>query len=702
VSNPLLVEPELPYGLPDFANIEPRHYEEAIMAGLAERHDALAKIADNPEPPTIENTLAPLEQLQWKLHPILGPFHQILWADGVPEIEDINLRIAPKLAAAQDEILMNRPLYRRLEQLSESLKSDDAMSDSGSVSEVSSNKPSLAETKFLLKNWLRKMSRAGVNLDDAAQIKLRDINERLTKLEAKFGKKLLAGNKAAAVLVTDEAELAGLDDEARAAYASAATEQGLTGWLIGLELTTGQQILKRLKNPDLRARIMATAQSRGIMDDENDTRELITQIARLRAEHAALLGYPHHAAYVADNNVIETADAIAELLGQLAEPAMVNTRREAAQLTAESQRVAASSSVSASDWAYLTEQLLRDKFSFDFEQLRPYLELNSVLHNGVFKAAHDLYGLNFVRRPDLRSYHDEVEVYEVFDDDKPQTKNQGRGLVMFDFYARPTKRGGAWMNPIIGQSELLSRKPVITQTLNIVKPADGEFALITWDNVRTLFHEFGHALHGLLSDTYYPSPSGVNVPTDFVEYPSQVNEMWSHDPQIINNFAKHYQTGKLMPSEWHSHLKDTKGFGEGFALTEILGANAIDQAWHRLTPEQIPSPDQVEVFEQKALERAGVYCPAVPPRYRSAYYNHIWGSGYAAGYYSYMLSKMFDADTVTWFKENGGLSRENGRKFAEEVLARGNTRDPKESFRALRGRDVIIEPLLVRFGLVNR
>ena len=737
MTNPLLSESTLPYGLPDFAVIEPWHYEEAILSGLDDGLVALDSIVNSSEPPTAANTLEPLERLQWGLHPIIGPFFQLLWAEGTPEIEEINLRIAPKLAAAHDEILMNRKLYDRLMELASchSARSDNVTESQNLDWDASEHRPALSDTQFLLKNWLKNMRRAGVTLDDAAQSRLREINTELTELQAQFGNRLLAGNKAAAVLVTNKAELAGLDDDAIAAFADAAADQGLDGWLISLELTTGQQVLSRLENPDLRARIMSAAQSRGLSDDENDTKDLITKTAKLRAEHAQLLGYPHHAAYVADNNVIETTEAVAELLGQLAAPAMENAKQEAAQLagitldsattfhsaqndgkyghmpaepsvsssctSAEREDAGPPTPIKPSDWTFLAEQLMRDRFNFDFAQLRPYLELQTVLHQGVFKAAHELYGLNFVPRPDLKGYHPDVEVYEVFDDDKPQIKNQGRGLIMFDFYARPTKRGGAWMNLLIGQSYLMGQKPVVTQTLNIVKPAAGEPTLITWDNVKTLFHEFGHALHGLLSDTYYPSQSSPYVPTDFVEYPSQVNEMWSHDPEMLSHFAKHHETGEPMPTEWYNHLKDTKEFGEGRALLETLGANAIDQAWHRLTPEEVPTPDQVEAFEKAALEKAGVYFEAVPPRYRSTYYNHIWSSGYSAGYYAYMLSKMFDADTVTWFKENGGLRRENGQKFAKEVLSKGNTRDAKESFRALRGRDVIIQPLLVRLGLAS-
>jgi len=722
VANTFLNPSKLPYGLPDFANIVASDYEDGILLGIETATKELARVANDDEAPTVDNTLRPIELLEGELRRLVAPFFQILWADGTDEIEEINLRIAPKIAAAQDELLMNRAIYDRLVVLDNTGGHD-------------------AATTFLIKNWLKRMRRAGVLLNDDDAARLRSINAEITELQAKFGQLLIAGNNAAAVLLSDAQELAGLDDEAIAAYASAAADQGLDGYLISLELTSGQQILSRLANPELRARIMAASLGRGSDGGENDTTAVLSQIAKLRAEHAQLLGFANHAAYVADNGVIETPEAVAELLGQLAAPAMANTRREATQLAEEysgppfelgtpgcciefpckpdhvtetlphhpEAPVITADELPASDWAFLTEQLLRDKFNFDFEQLRPYLELQSVLHNGVFKAAHELYGLNFVERPDLHGYHDDVVVYEVFDDDKPQTPNEGRGLVMFDFYARPTKRGGAWMNPIVPQNYLMDQKPVVTQTLNLVKPAatanganengNNEPTLITWTNVITLFHEFGHALHGLLSDAYWPGQSMVNVPTDFVEYPSQINEMWARDPQILAAYAKHYETGEPMPTQWYEHLKDAREFGEGFALTEILGANAIDQAFHRLTPSEVPDAEQVMEFEKQALIAAGVYLPAVPPRYRAPYYNHIWSSGYSAGYYSYMLSKMFDADTVQWFKENGGLTRENGRKFAAEILSQGFMRDAKESFRALRGRDVAIEPLLTRLGL---
>jgi len=687
VPNPLLADSSLPYALPDFDQIEPHHYEEAIRADIAQSKAELAELTGNPEPPTVTNLLEPLERLRWRAYQAAAPFHQMLWANGTPEIEEINLRIAPIIESAEDDLLMNKALHAKLSELAETAADESP------------------ETRFLISNWLKQMRRRGVLLDDSAQARLREIGGEITELEAKFGQLLLAGNKAAAIHVTEKSQLAGLDDDALAAYASAAADQGLPGWLISLELTTSQQILSRLQNPELRSRIMAAAQARGIGDDAHDTRTIISQIARLRAERAILLGYPNYAAFVADENVIGTADAVAQLLDQLASPAMRNVRRETDQLAQLIGNSATGLSdgkaeVAASDWAYLAEQLRKEKYHFDFDQLRPYLELTAVLEDGVFKAAHELYGMSFVKRPDLSGYHPDVVVYEVFDSG-PQIPNQGRGLVMFDFYARPTKRGGAWMSPIVQQSRLLGQNPVITQTLNLVKPAAGEPTLITWDNVRTLFHEFGHALHGLLSDAYYPSQSGVNVPTDFVEYPSQVNEMWASDPEILASYARHYQTGEPIPAEWQEHLKDRGEFGAGFYLAEILGANAIDQAWHRLSPAQVPTATEVIDFEKEALRKAGVFFPAVPPRYRSSYYNHIWGSGYAAGYYSYLLSKMYDADTVTWFAENGGLKRENGNKFRTEVLARGNTRDPKESFRALRGRDVVIEPLLDRLGLTQ-
>ena len=746
--NPLVTPPALPYQLPDFANLSLADYEAAFHQGITEQLAEIAAIVATPGPPTIENTLLPLERSGQLLRRAVGTFHVILWSDGTDEVEALYARLAPEFAAHQDAISMNRALYERLTELDTILEPDDdaardqrKLASIGEAEEVvderglnhddaaqdqpgsascsepapsSSNVPSLGESRFLLKNRLKQMRRAGVALAEPEQARLRELNERITELQANFGRLLVAGNNAGAVLVSDESELAGLPADTRVTLAQAAEKNGQEGWLIELELPTHQEIIAQLENAGLRARLQAASEARGRDDGETDTRAIITEMARLRAEHAELLGYATHADYVADGNVIETAAAIEELLGQLAEPALANARREAAAFGQPGE-------LASSDWAYLAERERREQLDFDTEELRPYFELESVLHNGVFYAANQLYGLSFVERPDLVGYLPEVRVFEVFRDEpgslcggnddggrasgngkagKGHEPGSGLGLVLYDFYSRPTKRGGAWMGSLVEQSRMLGNQPVVVQNLNVHRPAPGEPTLLNLTNVKTMFHEFGHALHGLLSDTYYPSQSGTNTPSDFVEYPSQVNEVWMLNPQVLANYAKHYQTGEPLPETLAAKLRGSQHFGEGFALVETLGANAIDQAWHRLrSDEAVVEPAAVAEFEARALESAGVNYPPIPPRYRSSYYNHIWASGYSAAYYSYLLSQVFDADTRAWFAEHGGLSRANGEKFRREVLARGFTRDPKASFRALRGRDAEIGPLLELRGL---
>ncbi|MCL1799927.1 MAG: M3 family metallopeptidase [Promicromonosporaceae bacterium] len=771
--NAFLDPHRLPYQLPDFANLTLADYEEAFHQGIAEQLADIAVIVGQEAPPTVENTLEALERTGQLLRRVIFAFHTILWSDGTDEVEAMYARLAPKYAAHQDAILMNRALYDRLTQLAVAPDSSDEDDDgervgadfadstttvaskadgerrggksiSSKMAEASDDErvlegspgPTLAETKFLLQTWLKKMRRAGVALEGESAQRLREINEHLTELEAEFGRRLVAGKNAGAVLVTDELELAGIPDDTKATLAAAAHARGDDGWLIDLELPTHQEIVAVLENADLRARIQSAAESRGSHDDETDTREIITEMAALRAEHAKLLGFETHAAYVADGNLIETPEAIEELLGQLAAPALANARREAEALEKVRQELSSArqatqpatlrtatsrstgsdagssasdpaaepgsdgrSGITASDWTYLAELNRKHELAFDQEQLRPYLELERVLHDGVFLAANKLYGLSFVERPDLAGYLPEVRVFEVFGEGDPQVPNQGRGLVLFDVYTRPTKRGGAWMGLLVEQGHMLGQRPVAVQNLNIPVPAEGEPTLLTFTEVKTLFHEFGHALHGLLSDTHYPSQASPEVPRDFVEYPSQVNETWLLDPEILGSYARHYQTGAPMPGEWADHLRESQQLGEGFALVETLGANAIDQAWHRLRVGEQVAASEVAEFEERALKEAGVLYPPVPPRYRSTYYNHIWASGYSAAYYAYLMSQVYDTDTRAWFAENGGLTRANGEKFRKEVLSRGYSRDPRNSYRALRGRDVIIEPLLEYRGL---
>ncbi|MFD7307019.1 M3 family metallopeptidase [Promicromonospora sp. NPDC059942] len=689
-ANPFAAPSTLPYGLPDFAAIREEHYEPAILAGMAAHRAEVEAIATNPEPATVENTLEALERAGQLLGRAARAYYNQLPSDSTPGLEDVQERLAPQFAAHQDAINMDARLHARVRTLADAAEAGDLDLE--------------PDTAYLLEKLLTRFQRSGIELSPQDQDTLRDLNARITSLEASFGRKLLAGANEASVLVTDEADLAGLSADARAGARAAAEARGQDGWLLEMQLFTHQNVLASLENPATRERVQAASMARGATGGETDTREVLLELARLRADHAQLLGYEHHAAYIAADATAGTTAAVNEMLGRLAPAAVANARREAGELAKVSGAPSGSDGadgVAAADWSYLNEAVRKERFNLDDAALRPYLELGRVLHDGVFQAAGLLFGLSFTERADLPGYHPDVRVFEVFDSVEPGEPDTGLGLFLADLYTRESKRGGAWMDSLVVQSDLLGGKPVVVNNLNIVKPPAGEPTLLVWDEVTTLFHEFGHALHGLLSDVRYPSQSGTSVPRDFVEYPSQVNEMWSWEPRILKSFAVHHTTGEPMPAEWVDTMLASRVWGEGFSTTEYLAAALLDQAWHQLTPEQVPtSVDDVLPFEAAALAAAGVDFASVPPRYRSTYFNHIFGGGYSAGYYSYIWSEVLDADTVQWYAENGGLTRENGEAFRRKLLARGGSQDPLASFEDLRGRAAEITPLLERRGLV--
>ena len=517
------------------------------------------------------------------------------------------------------------------------------------------------------------------------QARLREINAELSALSTEFGNLLLAGANAAAVHVTDPARLDGLAAGAVSAAAAAARSRDLDGHLLTLVLPTGQPSLSALTDRDLRRELHTASVTRGL-GGEQDTRAVIVRLATLRAGRAALLGHPHHASWVAEDATAATVEAIDAMLRPLAPVAAANARVEADELSA-----AAGYPVEAWDRAFHAERVRRERFAVDDEALRPYLELERVLQDGVFRAAGLLYGLTFTERHDLPTYQPDVRIFDVAGDGGPV------GLFVFDPFARDSKRGGAWMNSFVMQSHLLDTRPVVLNTLNVPRPDEGEPALLTLESVRTMFHEFGHALHGLLSDVRYPTFAGTSVPRDFVEFPSQVNEMWLDHPAVLPHYARHHGTGEPLPSELVERLEQARSFGEGFATTEYLAAALLDQAWHRLAPGE--DPGDVEEFEAKALADAGLDVPSAPPRYRSTYFNHVFGSGYSAGYYSYIWSEVLDADTVEWFEEHGGATRENGEHFRRTLLSRGGAEDPMTAYAAFRGRAPELAPLLARRGL---
>ncbi|MCB7137341.1 M3 family metallopeptidase [Cellulosimicrobium marinum] len=686
-ANPFAAPSTLPYELPDYTAVREEHYAPALRAAMAAQRAAVEAIVTDPDAPTVANTLDALERSGRSLARVANAFYNQLSADATPGLEAIEEELAPEYAAHRDAISMDARLFARARALQDAADAGDVVLQ--------------PDAAWLLRTLLVDVRRAGVELGAADQERLREINGRLTSLEAAFGRRLLAGANAASVLVTDPAELDGLPDDAVAGAAAAAAARGHDGaWLLEMQLPTQQGVLASLTDRDVRERVQRASEARGATGDDHDTREIVLETVRLRAERARLLGYEHHAAYVAEDATAKTTEAVDAMLSRLAPAAVANARREAADLEAALHADAPGATLRASDWSFYAERVRKDRFALDDALLRPYLELEKVVHDGVFRAANRLFGISFTERTDLVGYHPDVRVFEVFDAETPGAPGEGMGLFLADWYTREAKRGGAWMNNLVDQNHLLGQRPVVVNNLNIVKPPAGRPTLLVWDEVITLFHEFGHALHGLFSDVRYPSQSGTEVPRDFVEYPSQVNEMWAWEPEILRAYAVHHETGEPMPSEWVDTMLASRQFNEGFGTTEYLAAALLDQAWHLLGPDAVPSAvDDVVPFEVAALEDAGVAFAPVPARYRTTYYNHVFGGGYAAGYYSYIWSEVLDADTVEWYRENGGLTRENGERFRRVLLARGGSQDPLDSFRDLRGRDADITPLLARRGL---
>jgi len=686
-ANPFAQPWDLPYGLPDFAAVRTEHLRPAIAAGLAAQRAEWEAVATDPDLPDVANTLEALERSGQLLRRVLAVFHTLASSVGTDEIHEIESEIAPQLAAHQDALWLDHRIFARIE----SLANAEALVDLD------------PETSWLLAEYRKNFLRAGIRLGPEETERLKELNARLVTLETEFGQRVVKAMEAGAVPVDDGDRLAPLDENTVAGLARNAAENNAdAAHLIPLRLPTQQPLLARLEDRELRRQLLEASERRGSgVDEASDTRAILLETARLRAERARLLGYDTHAAYVAEDATAKTVTAINEMLGRLAAPAVRNARQEAVELQDMLVRDGAGAELRAADWAFYAEKLRKERYDVDDAVLQPYLELDQVLTDGVFYAAHELYGITLHERADLAGYADGVRVWEVTEED-----GTGLGLFLGDFYARAGKRGGAWMHHLADQSHLLGQRPVVVNNLNITRPPDGEPTLLTWDEVRTCFHEFGHALHGLFSDVHYPSLSGTSVPRDFVEYPSQVNEMWMANPAVVERFARHHVTGEPMPAELLRQVLAAAEYGEGFATTEYLGAALLDQAWHQLAPEDVPTePEEVAAFERSALEAAGVAFDLVPPRYRSSYFNHTFGGGYDAGYYSYIWSEVLDADTVEWFTTegdiagDGGLNRMAGTAFRAKLLSRGNAQDPLQSFRDLRGRDARIEPLLTRRGL---
>jgi peptidyl-dipeptidase Dcp len=673
-TNPFSVRSSLPYELPPFADIRDEHYRPAFEAGMAEQLAEIAKITTQDAAPSFDNTLLPLERSGQLLDRVATVFFNKSSADSSDFSNDFEEEIAPILAAHSDAITLDAALYSRIKTIyaqQETLGLDP-------------------ESRYLVERYYTEFTLAGAGLDEGEKVRLREYNQQLSTLTTRFEKNLLADTNELAVVIDSAEELDGLEAGEISAASEAAKERGLDGkYLITLVLPTGHPYLASLSDRAVRERIMTASRSRGQRGGEHDNRQLVLDITRLRAERARLLGFASHAAYVTADETARTPEAVASMLGRLAPIAARNARAEQDEL-----RVQAGNSFEPTswDWAYYTEKVRQEKYDVDTAAMRSYFEAERVLQDGVFFAAGSLYGVSFTERPELITYHPDARVFEVKNDDGSPV-----GLYVLDLYTRDSKRGGAWMNPLVSQSSLLDSPAVVVNNLNVPKPATGEPTLLSYDEVNTFFHEFGHALHGLFARVTYPKFAGTNVYRDFVEFPSQVNEMWMMWPEVLANYSVHYRTGEPMPQALVEKVTASSAFNEGFKTSEYLGAALLDQAWHSITVETVVT--DVAAFEADALASVGLDNPAVPPRYSSSYFAHTFSGGYDAGYYSYIWSEVLDADTVEWFTENGGLTRQNGDRFRSLLLGVGGSKDPLEAYRDFRGRDAVIEPLLKRRGL---
>ena len=681
--NPFAQPSTLPFQLPPFDRIHDSDYLPAFETGMREQLEEVRRIAGNPAPPTFQNTIVALERSGQLLDRVQATFSNLNACNTDPQMQQIDTEMAPKLTAQRDAIFLDPALWQRVDTLYR--ERDRLHLD--------------AESLQLLTRYHTLFVRAGAQLSPEQQARLRDLNKQISSLTTRFKQNVLKATTEGAVVVDNVAELDGLSKEQIGAAAQAAAARGLTGkWLITLQNTTNQPALAQLTNRALRERIYKASISRAT-GGATDNTVVIAQLVRLRAERATLLGYPSHAAYQLEDESAGTPAAVSGMIGQVAPAALARAREEAAdmQKLIDSQAAAAgtpSFALQPWDWSFYAEQVRKKRYAFDQASVAPYFELDHVLKDGVFYAAHELYGLSFRERTDLPVYQQDVRVFEVSDAD-------GKPLALFlaDYFARDNKQGGAWMNSYVQQSRLLQQKPVVANHLNIPKPQAGQPVLLTFDEVTAMFHEFGHAVHGMLSNVHYPLLSGTAGPRDFVEYPSQYNEMWAREPAVVAHYARHYQTGAPMPPELLAKVLAAQKFNQGYATTEYLEAALLDQAWHQITVAQAPPADGVQAFEVAALKASGLDYPPVPPRYHSTYFAHIFESGYSAGYYAYLWSEVLARDTGQWFHTHGGMTRANGDYLRSHILSRGRSEDPQLLFREFYGRAPDIAPLLEYRGL---
>ena len=675
-ANPFAAASTLPYHAPRFDQIKDSDYKPAFEQGMKEQIAEMKAIAENSAAPTFDNTIVAMEKSGRMLDRTAGTFFNVQGANTNDALDTVQSWVAPLLAAHNDAIFLNPKLFARVKALYDqraSLKLDP-------------------EALQVLTLYYRQFVHAGANLSAKDKARLMEINKKDASLQAEFQQKLVAGAKAAALVLDSKAQLAGLTDTEIANAAAAAKARGLAGkYVIPLQNTTQQPLLTDLADRSVREKLFNNSWTRTEKGDKNDTRAIITQQAVLRAEKAKLLGYPNYAAYVLYDQMAQTPEAVEKFIAQLTPATRAKAADEARLIQAAIDKEGKHFDLKPWDWQRYAEKVRKEKYDLDDAALKPYFELNKVLTDGVFYAATQLYGITFKRRTDIPTYHPDVMVYEVFDKDGSQL-----GLMYFDYFKRDNKSGGAWMNNFVGQSRLLGTKPVIYNVCNFTKPAAGQPALLTYDDVSTMFHEFGHALHGLFANQTYPLVSGTSVARDFVEFPSQFNEHWSLDPQVLKHYAVNGK-GEVIPQSLVDKIKKSSTWGQGYALGELLAASQLDMQWHTLPP-GAPKPD-VDIFEARALKSTGTDFPNVPTRYRSSYFLHIWANGYASGYYAYQWTVMLDDDAFSWFSKNGGLTRANGQRFRDMILSKGHTMDYGPMFKAFYGKDPDIGPMLEHRGL---
>ena len=676
-SSPFAKPSSLPFQAPRFDLIKDGDYQPAIEAGIAEQSAEISRIANNRAAPTFENTIGAMERSGRLLDRATSAFFGVVQANTNPALDKVQEVDTPKLTAHSDSIYLNHKLFARVQTLYAKRKSLKLT----------------PEQRQLLDVYHANFIHAGAQLNAADQAKLRKLNTQLSTLETSFQQKLIAAAKDGALVVEDKSKLAGLDDNAIAAAAKDAAERKLIGkYVLPLQNTTQQPALQDLANRATREALFNQSWTRAEKGDANDTRAIIQQIAWLRAQKAKLLGFPTWGDYVLQDQMAKTPKAAKNFMSQLVAPLAEEQRAEVAELQKTIRAGGEDFDLKPWDWERYAERVRKAKYDLDENEVKPYLELNAVLEKGVFYAANQLYGLTFKRRTDIPVYHPDVMVYEVF-----EQNGTPLGLMYFDYFKRDNKSGGAWMSNFVGQSKLLGTKPVIYNVANLTKPAPGQPALISFDDVSTMFHEFGHALHGLFANQTYPLVSGTNVARDFVEFPSQFNEHWALYPEVLKHYAMNYKTGAPIPAALVDRIKAADKWGQGYALGELLAASQLDMQWHTL-PAGTPKQD-VDKFEVQALQRTGTDFPNVPTRYRSSYFLHIWNMGYQSGYYAYQWTVMLDDDAYAWFEDHGGLTRENGQRFRDMILSKGHTEDYDVMFRRFYGKDPDVGPMLKHRGL---